>query len=84
MIARGNALTAVIVINGRVAGTWKKALKKRSIEIIVNPFRLLDDDEQEAVESEVSRFGRFFGIPAVLAENHEAGDRLPAHREGDA
>ncbi|WP_440951223.1 winged helix DNA-binding domain-containing protein [Methanosphaerula subterraneus] len=68
MIARGNALTAVIVINGRVAGTWKKALKKRSIEIIVNPFRILNDDEQEAVESEVSRYGKFFGIPAVLAE----------------
>jgi hypothetical protein len=66
MIAMGNAVTAVIIVNGRVAGTWKKAVKKESVEIRVNPFRELDKDEQEAVEAEVERYGRFFGIPAVI------------------
>ncbi|MGZ7162516.1 MAG: winged helix DNA-binding domain-containing protein [Halobacteriota archaeon] len=66
MIAIGNALTAVIVLNGRVAGAWKKAKKKEAVEIRLNPFRELDKDEQEAVEAEVERYGRFFGIPAVI------------------
>lgn len=68
MISMGNALTAVILLNGRVAGTWKRAMKKDSVEIRLNPFRELDNDEQEAVEREVARYGRFFGIPAVIVE----------------
>ena len=38
MISMGNALTAVIVLNGKVAGTWKRAMKKDSVEIRLNPF----------------------------------------------
>jgi Winged helix DNA-binding domain len=67
MISMGNALTAVIVLNGKVAGTWKRAMKKDSVEIRLSPFRELDNDEQEAVEREVARYGKFFGIPAVIA-----------------
>jgi hypothetical protein len=68
MIVMGNALTAVILLNGRVAGTWKRAMKKDSVEIRLNPFHALDNDEQEAVESEVARYGRFLGIPAIIAD----------------
>ncbi len=67
MMGRGNALTAVILLNGRVSGTWKRAMKKDSVEIRLNPFHALDNDEQEAVELEVARYGKFLGIPAVIA-----------------
>ncbi len=66
MIAMGNALTAVIIINGRVAGTWHRAVTKKTIEIRLDPFRDFTITENEAVESEVNRYGRFFGIPAVI------------------
>ncbi len=66
MISMGNALTAVIVLNGRVSGTWRKVMKKNSVEISLNPFRELGNTEQEALESEVVRYGKFVGIPAVL------------------
>ncbi len=65
LISMGNALTAVIILNGKVAGTWNKALKKNTVEIRLNSFRKFSKDEQEAVESEVARYGRFVGIPAV-------------------
>lgn len=68
MISKGNALTAVIILNGRVAGTWDKALKKSMVEIRLNPFRQLNEGEQEALESEVARYGKFIGVPAVLVE----------------
>jgi hypothetical protein len=66
MIAMGNALTAVIVLNGMVAGTWNKRRKRNSVEIRLNPFRKPDKDEQEALESEVARYGKYMGIPALL------------------
>ncbi|WP_440947357.1 winged helix DNA-binding domain-containing protein [Methanosarcina sp. T3] len=68
MISMGNALTAVIILNGKVAGTWDKTSKKNIIEIRLNPFRKLKKDEQEALESEVARYGKFVGIPAVLVK----------------
>jgi hypothetical protein len=69
MISMGNALTAVIILNGKVAGTWDKALKKNTVEIRLNPLRQLNEDEKEALESEVARYGRFVGLPAVLVNN---------------
>jgi hypothetical protein len=66
MIAMGNAMTAVIVIDGKVAGTWRKSTKKDTVEIGLSPFRKLDTDQQEAVDAEVARFGRFVGMPAVI------------------
>lgn len=66
MIAMGNALTAVIIINGRVAGSWHRSVRKKTIEIRLDPFRDFTVAEKEAVESEVARYGRFFQTPAVI------------------
>ncbi|WP_410507446.1 winged helix DNA-binding domain-containing protein [Methanosarcina hadiensis] len=68
MISMGNALTAVIILDGKLAGTWNKALKKSRVEIRLNPFRELGKDEQEALESEVARYGKFVGLPAVVVK----------------
>jgi hypothetical protein len=68
MISRGATFTSIIVLNGKVAGGWKKALKKNFIEIRLNPFRKINRDEKEALKSEVARYGKFAGIPAVLIE----------------
>jgi hypothetical protein len=66
MISLGNALTAVIVLNGKVAGTWHRAMKNNSVEISMNPFREPDYAEQEALEAEVTRYGKFLGMTAVI------------------
>jgi hypothetical protein len=66
MIAMGNAATAVLVMNGRVAGTWKRVLKKARIEITVNPFRKLTGPEREALESAAARYGEFMRSPVFL------------------
>ncbi len=67
MISMGNALTAVIVLNGKVAGTWHRATKNNLVEISLNPFRVPDDAEQEGLEAEVARYGKFFGMTTVIA-----------------
>jgi hypothetical protein len=71
MISKGNALTAVIILNGKVAGTWNKVLKKNTVEIRLNTFRQLDKQEIEALEFEVARYGKFLGISAVLLNNYD-------------
>lgn len=68
MISMGNALTSVIILNGNVEGTWSKTLRKSTVEIRLNPFRQLNEYEQEALESEAARYGKFMGIPAVIVE----------------
>lgn len=66
MISRGNALTAVVILDGRVAGTWNKTLKKNTVEIRLRPFRKFSKNEQEALEVAADRYGKFVGIPSVL------------------
>jgi len=68
MIVRGNEMTAVIVLGGKVAGTWRKSTLRSSVEIRLNPFREPDGDEAEALELEVARYGRFVGKEAVVVD----------------
>lgn len=66
MIGAGNALTAVILVNGKAAGSWKRSAKNGGIEVSVSPFRMFTAKEKETVVAEVSRYGRFLGIPSSL------------------
>ena len=66
LIARGNALTTVIVLDGKVAGTWKRTLGKDWLEIAINPFRRLTRAERAALEAQAKRYGKFLGIEAVV------------------
>lgn len=66
MISMGNALTAVIIINGKVAGTWKRTIRKNSVEIKLSPFRKLSKAESDAIQIQVETYGKFVGLKAEL------------------
>lgn len=66
LIALGNALTSVMIVNGKASGTWKRVLGKDKIEISLAPFGKLTKAERGAAEAEVERYGKFHGLPAVL------------------
>ena len=57
----------VIVLDGQVAGTWKRAFKKGSVVITLSPFAPLKKKERQAVAEEAERYGAFLGMPIVLA-----------------
>jgi Winged helix DNA-binding domain len=62
--ARGNFLfNNVIVINGQVAGTWKRTVKKNSAAIELHPFRRLTKAEKQAVDSALDQYGLFLELP---------------------
>ncbi len=66
MISMGNALNAVIILDRKVAGTWRKVLKKNKIEVSLNPFREFSEAEHNALNSEMERLGKFVGALPVL------------------
>ena len=51
-----------IVVDGRVVGTWKRKLKKNSVDITLSPFAHLDDLDERALEAARS-YSAFVGLP---------------------
>ena len=57
--AGGGMLNEVMVVNGRVAGNWKRTLRGTKVEIAIAPFRELTERERNAVDREAARYARF-------------------------
>jgi hypothetical protein len=59
---RNGVFQPTIVVGGRVVGTWKRKLKRNSIDITLGPFTHLGDSEERVTEAARS-FGAFVGLP---------------------
>jgi len=57
----------MIVIAGRIAGTWKRTLTKNTVMIETNTFMPLSNADQRAVTIAAQRYGAFLGMPVVMA-----------------
>ena len=62
----GNALQFLIVLDGRVRGTWKRSITSRSVEIALAPFVRLRTGEGRAVRQAAERYGAFLGLSVRL------------------
>jgi len=67
LLAMGNALTAVIILDGAIVGTWKRNLKKDKIVVIFNLFRKLSRTEENALSEAAKRYGLFLDMPVILS-----------------
>ncbi|HEV7892565.1 MAG TPA: winged helix DNA-binding domain-containing protein [Pyrinomonadaceae bacterium] len=56
----------VIVIDGRVAGTWARSLGRGSVTITTRPFVKLGRAEARAVATAADRYGKFLGASVIL------------------
>ena len=63
-----------IVIDGRVAGSWRRTFQKGSVVIELAPFAPLTAEASEAVAAAAPRYGKHLGMPAVLS--------VPPHGKG--
>lgn len=61
------AFGIVIVIDGQIAGGWKRVVEKRRVLLTLDLFRPLSDAEQGALDLAVARYGAFLGKPITLA-----------------
>ena len=56
-----------IVVGGRVVGTWKRKLKKNSIDLTLSPFTHLGDSDEGAIKA-AEYYGDFVGLPLSPTE----------------
>ncbi len=56
----------VVLVNGRVVGTWKRTLAKASADITLTLFRELESAERRAVDAAAARYGRYLGRSAQV------------------
>jgi hypothetical protein len=61
--ALGNALTGIIVLEGQVAGTWKRTLSRAGVAVTPDLFRHLSPPEQAAVTVAIDRYAAFLEQP---------------------
>lgn len=59
LIAMGNALTSVIILDGKIVGTWKRILKKEHVDITVSPFFAFDKAQRLALYTASESYGKF-------------------------
>lgn len=52
----------MVVVAGQVVGTWKRTLRKNTLDIFFTPFSHLDDVEEQIVEA-ATRYSTFLGVP---------------------
>jgi hypothetical protein len=60
-------LGPVIVVDGRVAGTWKRTLTKDAAILTVTLYTPLGSQQRAALAEAVARYGAFVGLPAIIA-----------------
>ena len=63
LIALGNALAYIIVVDGQIVGTFRRVLQKKGVTIEANLFRALTEAEDEAMVAAAHRFADFINLP---------------------
>jgi uncharacterized protein YcaQ len=63
----GNALTAIVVVDGQVVGTWKRALKKDAVVVETDIFAALTSAQSQAVAAAIDQYAAFLQLPALPA-----------------
>lgn len=65
-VSANGMLSSTAVIDGRVHGTWKRAVKRDRVDIVVRLFRELSAGERRALSYSAERFASFLGKEAAL------------------
>jgi hypothetical protein len=64
----GNGLLhPTIAMGGRIAGTWKRTIRRNEVVVSASPFSPLSKAEGRGVAAAVTRYGDFLRMPAVLS-----------------
>jgi hypothetical protein len=51
--------TPVILINGKIAGNWKRSIEKDDVTIDISPFRKFNDKEKKAIDRAIKDYRSF-------------------------
>lgn len=59
-------LGPIIIVAGKLAGTWERTNTHKSVTITLRPFAKLNRSQQSAVIMAAKRYGEFLGTPAEV------------------
>jgi hypothetical protein len=66
----------VVLLDGRIAGYWRRALTRAEAVLDIAPLDRFDDAQREALEAEAARYAAFLGLrPVVRMVDHSAPAR---------
>jgi hypothetical protein len=66
VIAINGLFNASIVVDGRIAGLWKRNVGKSAVELALQPFRPLPKSRLPALRAVAKRYGAFVGMPVEV------------------
>ena len=67
LVASGHGIGSNLIIDGRLAGTWKRTLKKDTVTVEFDPLRPLSAEEKALVAPAVEPYARFLGLnPSIV------------------
>lgn len=66
LMALGNALAYVLVVDGQIVGSARRTLQKRLVTVETRPFFPLTEAQEGAVAEAAQRYGEFLGLPVRL------------------
>jgi hypothetical protein len=64
---------SLIVIDGRVRGSWRRALAGSTARVRLGFWTRVTREERRAVEKAAQRYGRFLGRPVQIVVSENAG-----------
>jgi hypothetical protein len=66
LVGMGSALAYVLILDGKIAGTWRRTIGRRAALVEVDPFRRPSALEREAIARAAQRFARFLRVELQL------------------
>jgi len=67
VVPGGNGIfNPIVVLGGRVVGTWKRAFKKDNVVMTFSPFTSWNHEQISAIRAAAERYGRFVNKSAVV------------------
>ncbi|MGH7696763.1 MAG: winged helix DNA-binding domain-containing protein [Gemmatimonadaceae bacterium] len=67
LVAIGNALTGIVVVNGQIVGTWKRTFDVAAVRVRLDLFTRLNRVANSAVDAAVAKYGEFLAMQVVQA-----------------
>jgi hypothetical protein len=65
-VSRNGVFHPVVVLDHRVAGTWRRAVGKERAIVEIRPFRRVDDAGRDAIAKAAHRYAKFLEKPVEL------------------
>ena len=62
-VFKNGLISPTIIIEGRIAGTWKRTVDKRRGAVVVTPFIRFTPARREAIAIAIRRYEEFLGMP---------------------